>query len=50
MIRTNVAGAPIVVMSALWLKARSEFLSLCLEVRVSQPRNRFLDMSKLALL
>jgi hypothetical protein len=35
MIRTNVAGAPIVVMSALWLKARSEFLSLCLQVRVS---------------
>ncbi len=35
MIRTNDDGAPIVVVSALWLKARSEFLSLCPQVRVS---------------
>ena len=41
MIRTNVADAPIMVMSALWLKARFEFLSLCLLVQGSHSRTSF---------
>jgi hypothetical protein len=40
MIRTKPVDAPIAVMSVLWLKARFEFLSLCLP---GAPSLRFLQ-------
>ena len=47
MIRTNLAGALILVMSALWLKSVSSFyLCACLS-RVRIHELRFLDISKL---
>jgi hypothetical protein len=47
MIRTNVAGAPILVMSALWLKSVPSFYLCARFSRIRVQELRFLDISNL---
>jgi hypothetical protein len=47
MIRTNVAGAPIVAMSALWLKSVSSFYLCARFSRIGIQELRFFDISNL---